>query len=162
MIVEADTTDGVGSWRLLAWDEEGAGRNRLRIALNPRLGLCAKATPRFIQIEMGEARRLSGDLARLLHQRLSGWIDAAGARDRGGERLVWVATLMEYAWGRPANEAAKRQRRVSLRSALAELEGVGWKVRELPDRGGLLEIARPSSLRLRKSDPGLGTRDAAS
>ncbi len=140
---------GDGSWRILAWDECGTGRNRLRVAFNPDLGCCTVAGPRFVQIEMAEARRLQGDLARLLHQRLSGWIDLPGSSAVKAERRVRVSTLMTYAWGlfRDAgpSDAALRQRRASLRSALAELERVGWRIRPVGAGGDLLEIERPLS-----------------
>ena len=152
--VEFVGPDGAGSWRIIAMDELGRGRDRLRIVLNPRLGRCAKAEPRFVQIDMSEARRLGGDLARLLHQRLSGWIDLPRQTDPTAERRVRMSTLMEYAWGlhrgREPSPEALRQRRAKLKRALDELVEVGWRIRSAEEERGMLEIIRPAAVGSRR------------
>ena len=73
---------------------------------------------------MAEVRALQTDPARLIHQRLCGWIDP------GKAGRAELDTLCGYVWPDEANAEAMKKRRQKARKALAELAAVGWKVSE--------------------------------
>jgi hypothetical protein len=84
---------------------------------------------------MAEVRALQTDPARLIHQRLCGWIDP------GKAGRAELDTLCGYVWPDEANAEAMKKRRQKARKALAELDAVGWKVNEYAE--GKWEIGRP-------------------
>jgi hypothetical protein len=86
---------------------------------------------------MTEVRKLETDPARLMHQRLSGWIDP------GKSGKAEINTLCDYVWPDVANDEAMKKRRQAARKALAELVAVGWVVSEYAK--GKFEISRPKS-----------------
>ena len=98
---------------------------------------------------MAEVRALQTDPARLIHQRLCGWIDP------GKAGRVELDTLSGYVWPDEANAEAMKKRRQKVRKALAELATVGWKVGEYA--AGKWEIGRPKPVvtfpRLRSNAP---------
>lgn len=152
--VECISEDATSGWQLLSWDENGPGRNRLRVALNPRSSECAfsgerpKNTKRarYTWINMDEARSLQDDVSRLCHQRLSTWIDAIPHGEKKQQR-VRLATLWSYAWSdevHTPDAAAARQRRATLRTTINKLKSIGWKVEEVDVGAGLYYIERPS------------------
>lgn len=116
-----------------AFDNEDG---RLFVALNPRLAEAILGKRAHARISMTEVRALAGDTARLMHQRLCGWIDP------GKNGKVGVDTLSSYAWPDPAGVATMRKRRQRVREGLAELAAVGWLVDEYAR--GLYSISRPS------------------
>lgn len=74
---------------------------------------------------MDEVRGLQTDPARLIHQRLCGFIDL------GKSRLVELETLCGYVWpDQTTNQNTIKKRRKTARKALAELVAVGWKLDE--------------------------------
>lgn len=122
------------SYNLLSYalDEETGG---LLVALNPRLAGAILGDQRHVRIDMTEVRKLGSDPARLIHQRLCGWIDP------GKMGRVALDTLCGYVWPDEANRSTKRKRRQRVRDALSELAALGWKVAECSR--SRFEIARP-------------------
>jgi hypothetical protein len=115
-----------------AFDEEDG---RLFVALNPQIAEAILGRRPYTRIEMAEVRALQTDPARLIHQRLCGWIDP------GKAGRVELDTLAGYVWPDQANAEAMKKRRQKARKALAELATVGWKVSEYA--AGKWEIGRP-------------------
>jgi len=109
----------------------------LFIALNPRIAEAVLGRRPHARIEMTEVRKLETDPARLMHQRLSGWIDP------GKSGKAEINTLCDYVWPDVANDEAMKKRRQAARKALAELVAVGWVVSEYAK--GKFEISRPKS-----------------
>lgn len=90
------------------------------------------------RIDMNEVRALQTDPARLIHQRLCGFIDL------GSSRRVELDTLCGYVWPDEAtNPNTMKTRRQTARKALAELATVGWKLSEYAN--GKWEIERPKT-----------------
>lgn len=113
-------------------DEDG----RLFVALNPRIAESILGKRPYTRIEMAEVRGLASDPARLMHQRLCGWIDP------GKSGRVELDTLCGYVWPDVAkNDEAMKKRRQTARKALAELASVGWAASEYAR--GRWEISRP-------------------
>lgn len=117
-----------------AFDE---GDGRLWVALNPRIAEAVLSRRPFARINMAEVRALQTDPARLIHQRLCGWIDS------GKAGRVEHDTLCGYVWpDEVTNANAIKKRRQTVRKALSELAAVGWKLDEYAK--GKWEIKRPS------------------
>lgn len=111
---------------------------RLFVALNPRLAEAVMGERPYARIDMDEVRALRTDPARLIHQRLCGWVDA------GKSGRVELCTLCGYVWPDAASsDDAIRQRRATARKALKELAVLGWAVREYAR--GKWEIKRPAA-----------------
>lgn len=108
---------------------------RLWVALNPRIAEAILGHRPYARIDMAEVRVLQTDPARLMHQRLCGWIDP------GTSGRVELDTLCGYVWPDEANAEAMKKRRQTARKALAELAAVGWVVNEYAK--GKWEIKRP-------------------
>ncbi len=110
---------------------------RIWIALNPRIAGAVLGSRAFTFIEMNEVRALQTDPARLIHQRLCGWISP------GKSRNVQIDTLCGYVWpDEVTNVNAIKKRRQTTRKALAELVAVGWTVTEYAK--GKWDIKRPA------------------
>lgn len=98
---------------------------RLWVALNPRIAEAILGRRPYTRIDMAEARALQTDPARLMHQRLCGWVDL------GKSGRVELDTLCGYVWPDEAtNTNTLKTRRQTARKALAELAAVGWMVNE--------------------------------
>ncbi|WP_442865501.1 replication protein C, IncQ-type [Acidocella sp. MX-AZ03] len=108
---------------------------KLYVALNPLIAQAVMGGRQHVRINMNEVRALQTDPARLIHQRLCGWIDP------GKARRVELDTLCSYVWPDDASAEAMKKRRQTARRALAELVAVGWKVDEYAK--GKWEIRRP-------------------
>lgn len=121
--------------RLLSAYASDEGSGDLYVALNPRIAGAILGDTQHVRIELAEVRGLESDPARVIHQRLCGWIDP------GKTRRAKMDTLMGYAWPDPPTPAAVRKRRVKVRSAMEELRQVGWSITE--DRDLTFEIGRP-------------------
>ncbi|MEF3194259.1 MAG: replication protein C [Halothiobacillaceae bacterium] len=115
-----------------ASDEEDG---KLFVALNP---LIARAIigGQHVHIDMDEVRALRTDPARLMHQRLCGWIDP------GKTGRVELDTLCSYVWPDQAGPEAMKKRRQTARKALTELAALGWTVSEYAKNR--FEIGRPT------------------
>lgn len=124
-------------YRLLSEYASDESDGRLYVALNPRITQAIVGNAQHIRISMDEVRALKSDVARLLHQRLCGWIDA------GKSGRTTVETLCGYVWLEGASTEAMKKRRHRVRSALNELRGLGWEVIEYS--AGKFEIGRVSA-----------------
>lgn len=108
----------------------------LLVALNPRMTEAVLGDRPYTRIEMAEVRKLQSDAARLIHQRLCGWIDPTKAGK------VSLDTLCDYAWPDVANHSsAIKKRRMTARRSLAELTAIGWTLDEYSK--GTWRIRRP-------------------
>jgi hypothetical protein len=121
-------------FRLLSEYASDGQDGRLFVALNPLIAMAIMGG-QHVRIDMAEVRALQTDPARLMHQRLCGWIDP------GKSGRVEIDTLCSYAWPSRANDNAMKRRRGIARKALAELAALGWTVREYAS--GKFEIGRP-------------------
>lgn len=107
----------------------------LFVALNPRLASAILGRTPHARIDLAEARALESDPARLIHQRLSGWIDPG----KSGE--IGVDKLAGYVWPEEATETQIRWRRAKVRKAVAEIGAAGWRIEEL--RKDFWRLIRP-------------------
>ncbi len=95
----------------------------LHVALNPRFAEAILGVTKHTRIDLAEVRKLKSDTARVIHQRLCGFVDS------GTSRKVSVDTLCKYAWHDPARStASERKRRVRIHKAVAEIGVCGWRV----------------------------------
>lgn len=90
-----------------------------------------------VRISMDEVRALDSETARLLHQRLCGWIDP------GKTGKASIDTLCGYVWPSEASGSTMRKRRQRVREALPELVALGWTVTEFA--AGKYDITRPKA-----------------
>lgn len=110
---------------------------RLFVALNPRVTEAIVGDRPHTRIELNEARQLSTDPARLIHQRLCGWIDPGKCRE------IALDTLCEYVWPNSTeNPHTMKTRRSAARAGLVELVKTGWAVHEYGPRR--FELCRPA------------------
>ena len=123
-------------FRLLSQYASDEQDGKLYVALNPLIAQAVMGGRQHVRINMNEVRALQTDPARLIHQRLCGWIDP------GKARRVELDTLCSYVWPDDASTEAMKKRRQTARRALAELIAVGWKMDEYAK--GKWEIRRPS------------------
>jgi len=92
----------------------------LHVALNHRFAEAILGS-KHVRIDLAEVRKLKSDPARVIHQRLCGFVDI------GCSRKVSVDTLCQYAWHEPAKSSAShRKRRERVRKAVAEIGECGW------------------------------------
>lgn len=110
----------------------------LSVALNPRL---AKAIlggkNRHTRIELDEVRAINKDTARIIHQRLCGFIN------QGKSHRLTMETLCSYVWADDKTTSVAMQRS-RVKEALEELGSVsvGWTVKETTK--GIYTITRPT------------------
>ncbi len=124
-------------FRLLADYASDEADGRLFVALNPLIAQAVMGGGQHVRISMAEVRALRSDTARLLHQRLCGWIDP------GKSGKATVDTLSSYVWPEEASGATMRQRRKRVRDSLPEIVSLGWTVTEYaPSK---YNIARPKA-----------------
>ena len=108
-------------------DDSGA----LRASLNPRLAQAVMGGGSHARIDLLEARALKTDAVRLLHQRLSAFVDP------GKSRQVSAKTLAGYIWPDSADTPRTvRSRITKVRKAVDELRSAtGWNITETkPDQ----------------------------
>ncbi len=125
-------------FRLLSQYSSKDGENgdgELFVALNPLIAQAIMGS-RHARIIMEEVRRLESDPARLIYQRLCGWVDPSKTG------AVTIETLTEYVWPDVATPSTVRKRHQRVRGALAELVAIGWVVAEYAK--GKFRIGRPS------------------
>jgi len=113
-----------------------ASDGKLLVALNPRVTEAVLGERSFAYIPMTEVRALASDPARLIHQRLCGWVDT------GKAGKVEIDTLCGYVWPNEADGATLRQRKVTIKKATKELAALGWTVDEYAK--GKFNIGRPA------------------
>lgn len=124
-------------FRLLSEYASDEADGRLYVALNPLIAQAVMGGGQHVRISMDEVRALDSEAARLLHQRLSGWIDPS----KTGKASI--DTLCGYVWPSEASASAVRKRRQRVREALPELEALGWSVVEYA--AGKYDITRPKA-----------------
>lgn len=123
-------------FRLLSTYESDLAEGKLHVALNPRIAEAIMGETQHCRIDLAETRLLKIDAARLIHQRLCGWIDT------GKSGKVTLETLVGYSWVDEADYEATKKRKATTRKALKELEELGWTVTEYVR--GKFEITRPT------------------
>jgi len=97
---------------------------QMYVSLNYRLAEAVLGGRSYAKIPMSEVRALKSDPARLIHQRLCGWIDPAGSGK------IAIENLCKYVWPNPAKPGTMRWRKSKVREALQELITLGWSVTE--------------------------------
>jgi hypothetical protein len=132
-------------YRLLSEYASDDASGALHVALNPRIAEAIMGTRPHARIELEEVRKLESDPARLMHQRLCGWIDP------GKSGKAELDTLCGYVWPDDAAPEAMKKRRQGIRKALAELVAAGWTAIEYAKTK--FEICRPPTPRYRSPDP---------
>lgn len=127
-------------FRLLSGYSSDEQDGKLYVALNPLIAHAVMSGGQHVRINMDEVRALKTDPARLIHQRLCGWIDPS----KSGR--VELDTLCSYVWPDIAtNTNTLKTRRQTARKALAELVAVGWTVSEYAKgKWGIKRPAQPS------------------
>jgi len=131
-------------FRLLSEYASDEQDGKLYVALNPLIAQAVMGG-RHARIEMDEVRALQTDPARLMHQRLCGWIDP------GKAGRVELDTLCGYIWPDKANPEAMKKRRQTARKALSELAVIGWTVSQYAK--GKWEVKRPATPTLTPPNP---------
>ncbi|MEH5960166.1 replication protein C, IncQ-type, partial [Escherichia coli] len=124
-------------FRLLAEYASDEAGGRLYVALNPLIAQAVMGGGQHVRISMDEVRALDSETARLLHQRLCGWIDP------GKTGKASIDTLCGYVWPSEASGSTMRKRRQRVREALPELVALGWTVTEFA--AGKYDITRPKA-----------------
>lgn len=124
-------------FRLLAEYASDEADGRLYVALNPLIAQAVMGGGQHVRISMDEVRALDSEAARLLHQRLCGWIDP------GKTGKASIDTLCGYVWLSEASGSTMRKRRQRVREALPELVALGWTVTEFA--AGKYDITRPKA-----------------
>jgi len=132
-------------FRLLSEYASDDSDGRLYVALNPLIAQAVMGGTQHVRIDMDEVRSLKTDSARLMHQRLCGWID------QGKIGRIEIDTLCGYAWPTKVNDNAMRRRRGIARKALPELAALGWAVNEYAKNK--FEISRPKVTHLLGAAP---------
>lgn len=131
--VEVEPDTGVTSFSLLSYAMDEC---RVNVALNPHMAGAVLGSRRYARIELSEAREIRSAPARILHQRLCGWIDA------GKTRKVAIDTLCQYlALEATQNRDTMKSRRRMVRGALLEFIELGWTITEYSFRK--YRISRP-------------------
>jgi len=123
-------------FRLLSSYDSDEAEGRLHVALNPRIAQAIMGEAQHCRIDLAETRLLKIDAARLIHQRLCGWIDT------GKSGKVTLETLVGYLWVDEADYEATKKRKATTRKALKELVSLGWAVTEYVR--SKFEITRPT------------------
>lgn len=121
--VIASRGEQVASFRLLSFAFDG-GTGQLHVGLNPRLADAVVGNRPYARIDMREVRCLKSDVARLIHQRLCGFVNP------GKPWRVGLSVLSSYVWPEGGTAATMRQRRLRVRKALREISACGWTVEE--------------------------------
>ena len=124
-------------FRLLSEYASDDAEGRLYVALNPLIAQAVMGGGQHVRISMDEVRALDSETARLLHQRLCGWIDP------GKTGKASIDTLCGYVWPSEASGSTMRKRRQRVREALPELVALGWTVTEFA--AGKYDITRPKA-----------------
>lgn len=109
-------------FQILHWQKPETASRKMTIILNP---ITANAVwgGQYTYLSLSEIRRLRTDAARLIHQRLCGYINV------GKSRRVGVAKLLSYVWPEATSSVDNQRRRLRhMRLSLEEIAQLGWKV----------------------------------
>lgn len=131
----------VGGFTTLSYDiDEKTGC--LHVALNPQIAVAILGNTKFINISMNEVRALDSDPARLIHQRLCGYINSGNFHPTP----INIDTLARYVWVDvdSVKDSTLRERRRIVRNALSELSNLGWTIEE--HTRGNYRIGRPTNV----------------
>jgi len=123
-------------FRLLSEYSSDEKAGKLFVALNPMIAHAVMGGRQHVRINMNEVRALNSDPARILHQRLCGWIDP------GKSGRVELDTLCTYVWPDKASQSTMRKRRQRAKESLPELMQLNWTVTEYAR--SKFEITRPT------------------
>ncbi|RWR05099.1 replication protein C, IncQ-type [Paenirhodobacter populi] len=112
--------------RLLSFYASDEESGALRVSLNPRLAHVIMGGGQYARIDLVEARSLESDPARLIHQRISAFIDP------GASREVSIERLSEYVWPDAADTPrTARSRLTKVRKAVEEIRDLAlWNIKE--------------------------------
>lgn len=114
-----------GSRLLAVHHADNSSEASFWVALPPLIAESVLPNGQHVRIDLNEARALTTNGGRLLHQRLSGWINP------GKNGSVSIEKLTSYLWPEETeNENTKKTRRRAVRLALDDLIAVGWLVSE--------------------------------
>ena len=122
-------------FRILSEYNSDEKEGQLFVALNPQLAEAVMGDRPHSRINMNEIRSLKTDPARLIHQRLCGWIDPK----KSGR--VELDTLCSYVWPEETNPNAMKRRRQIAKKTLEEIRSLKWKIEEYASNKWL--ITRP-------------------
>lgn len=122
-------------FHLLSFVASDDASGQLFVALNPRIAQAILGERQYARIEMSEVRAIKSDPARLIHQRLSAWVNPSSSR------VVALTTLAGYVWTGTASASTTRKRLERTRKALLELEACGWGFTHYAD--GNVLVKRP-------------------
>lgn len=117
--------------RLLSFYQSDDDTGSLRVSLNPRLAQAIIGGGAHARIDLIEARALTSDPARLIHQRLSAFVDP------GKSREITAETLAGYVWPDPADTPRTARSRITkVRKAVDEIRtAAGWNIAKTgPDK----------------------------
>jgi len=97
----------------------------LHIELNNTITNTIIQNTNYTLIELDEIRQLKTAPARLVHQRLCGWINF------GKNGTVGMDTLCDYIWTTPTlTHNIKKHRKQVIKKTIEELKSIGWKIWE--------------------------------
>lgn len=103
-----------------------ATNNTFAVALNPFLASAIMSERNFTKILLTESRQLKTDAGRILHSRLSAYMQI------GSEKMFKIETLMSFIWEDSISKATTRKRKERLiKKIFPDLRKIGWKVQEL-------------------------------
>ncbi len=85
-------------FRLLSEYASDDAEGRLYVALNPLIAQAVMGGGQHVRISMDEVRALDSEAARLLHQRLCGWIDPGKDRQGGHRYPVRLRLAVRGQW----------------------------------------------------------------
>ena len=123
VLIRHNSGDVDGSRLLSHYQADKSGK--LTVAINPRLAEGIMGKRRYSRLDMNEIRALKSDPARLINQRVCGFIDP------GKSHKVALDTLIGYVWlSQALNIKAIQWRKRAVRKALTELEVLGWSAAE--------------------------------
>ena len=134
-------------FRILSEYASDEDTGKLFVALNPRLADAIVGTRPHTRIELSEVRALETDPARLMHQRLCGWIDPGKSGRVAIDSLcgyVWPDAPYQWSTEERKKSSLRRQHHMKIRQALEELTALGWTANEYVK--GKFEIGRPTAL----------------
>ena len=120
-------------FNVLSYVKSDRKEESLVIGLNPFLA-SAVLGGSFALVSMDEVRKIRNDAARLLHTRLSGFIDP------GGTRTIRYDTLCRYVWPDKPTPATARQQARRIKGVVDELTKADWMVEHKEDK---VTLTRP-------------------
>jgi len=114
-------------FRLLSEYASDEADKRLFVALNPLITEAVLGDRQYTHIKMDEVRALKTPAARLMHQRLCGFVDI------GKKHLtpINIDTLSSYVWVGDGSLEVVKKRRQTIKKGLRELMELQWLIEEV-------------------------------